>query len=418
MKTKRELIHLVIICLLMFSLNIGVSASLTNAAEVKEVLIGTLFATSGPLAPSGIEFNNIISMAAEEINESGGIKSLGGAKLKIVKGDDEGKPEVAISEAEKLARMGVVAIIGGFQSASAFTATSATEKNKVSFITQGVADNITERGFRYVFRPHVKAAQLGKLLADYMLYLNKVAGTKRDKVAILYEDTLYGQTTAKSLQKHGPEAGLKIAADLPYPSNSADLTSIITKLKYAEPNFAVAISYISDAILIVKGINDRQMDLDAFIGIGLGYSRSEFLGLGKMTQYVMNMDSSYSDLKINGLAEMGDRFYKKFKKGLDGGLVNHYSYTYLLKDALERAGSIEREKVRDALAASDIRPGERGNVTIGHFKFDNTGQCEYEQMVKQVFINESGSPYYKSVYPEELAPGKVVFPAPKWKDRK
>jgi len=388
------------------------------AQQVKEVPIATLFATSGPLAPLGIELNNAVSMAVEEINEAGGLKSLGGAKLRLIKGDDEGKPEVAISEAEKLAQQGVVAIIGGFQSASAFTATQAAEKNKVPFITQGVADNITDRGYRYTFRPHTKAVWIARDVANYIVYLNKTAGTKGDKIALLYEDTLFGQSTAKGLQGNAKEKGLTICADLPYPAGSADLTPILTKLKYAQPNFTVAVSYISDAILILKGIRDLRVDLDAFIGVGIGYSHPKIFELGKTAEYMMNLDSNYKDLNIRGLAEMARKFNSKFKSDVDGSVVNQYSFTYLVKDALERAGSMDREKVRDALAASDIPSGEKGNLTNSRFKFDSVGQIEFSHMVKQIFINESGSAYYKSVYPPGLAPGKVIFPVPKWKDRK
>ncbi|MGD0663141.1 MAG: ABC transporter substrate-binding protein [Syntrophorhabdales bacterium] len=417
MKGKKSLLCLAVACLFGASFCLGIVVSPAAGVQVKEVLIGSLYATSGPLAPLGIELNNGVQMAIDEINESGGIKSLGGAKLRLIKGDDEGKPEVAISETEKLARDGVVAIIGGFQSASAFTGTQAAEKNKVPFITQGVADDITNRGYKYTFRPHAKGSWIARDTANYMLFLNKTAGTKDNKVAVLYEDTLYGQSTAKGLQTSAKETGLTICADLPYPAGFSDATPILTKLKYAQPNFVVAVSYISDAILILKGMRDMRIDADAFIGAGIGYSHPKILELGKTAEYLMNIESNHPDLKIKGLAEMARNYKARFNTDADGSTINQYAFVYLVKDALERAGSIDREKVRDALASADMKSGERGNITNSRFKFDATGQIDFHHMVKQLFIDESGV-RYRSVYPAEIAAAKVIFPIPKWKDRK
>jgi len=414
MKNKKILIFTGIGCLLMISFFELTSVTFTNAAELKEVLIGNLHPLSGPIAPIGLQNSWGIKMAVEEINASGGIKSLGGAKFTVIDADTEGKPEVGMSECEKLIRKGVVAIIGAYQSSVTYTTTAVTEKNKVPYLVPiAVADDITERGFKYTFRSHGNASGISRDCIKFIQYLNKITGKNYDKLAILYEDTIYGQSTAKAARKYAEEAKIKIVADLPYPHNAADLTATITKLKYAEPNYVIAPSYVNDAILILKTIRSLQVDVEGFLGIGSGFSNPQILQLGDTAAYVFCLDSLHGDMRIKGLQEAAAKFLKKYNVEMDGSAGESYASVYILKDALERAGTTDREKLRDALAATDIGVGEKGNITTSRIKFNEKGQIEFNYMFKQILDKD-----YRSVYPADLAARKPVFPVPKWKDRK
>jgi branched-chain amino acid transport system substrate-binding protein len=414
MKSKKLSVIAGIGCLFLISFFGLTSVTLMNAAEVKEVLIGNLHPLTGPLAPIGLQNSWGIKMAVEEINASGGIKSLGGAKFTVIDADTEGKPEVGMSECEKLIRKGVITIIGAYQSSTTYTTTVIAEKNKVPYLVPiAVADDITERGFKYTFRSHGNASGISRDCMKFIQYLNKITGKNYDKLALLYEDTIYGQSTAKAARKYAEEAGIKIVADLPYPHNAADLTATINKLKYAEPNFVIAPSYVNDAILILKTIRSLRVDVEGFLGIGSGFSNPQILRLGDTAAYLFCLDSLHGDMRIKGLQEAAAKFLKKYNVEMDGSAGESYASVYVLKDALERVGSIDREKVRDALAATDLAVGEKGNITTSRIKFNEKGQIEFDYMFKQILDKD-----YRSVYPVDLAARKPVFPVPKWKDRK
>jgi branched-chain amino acid transport system substrate-binding protein len=353
-------------------------------------------------------------MAVDEINATGGIKSLGGAKLKVIDADTEGKPETAMQECEKLTRQGVAAILGAYQSAATFTSTAIAEKHKVPYIIPiGVADEITERGFKYVFRPHGTASGISRDSIAYIVYLNQLTGKHYHRVAHLFEDTIFGQSTAKALRKYAAEANIEIVADLPYPANSPDLTQTIMKVKQARPNFIIGTSYVQDAMLILNTVKDLNVDVEAFLGIGSGYSNPQILQLGKAAEYMIVLDSLNGDLKIKGLKEASTKFAQLYKgEAMDGSAGQSYAAVYILKDALERAGSTDREKIRNALAASNLAVGEKGNITTARIKFDEKGQVDFHYMFKQVLNGK-----FVSVYPPDLAPRAAVFPVPKWKDR-
>jgi branched-chain amino acid transport system substrate-binding protein len=415
MKKRELLIFMWVGCLLMIPFFGTTSVTFTNAAEVKEVLIGNLHPLSGPLASIGFQNTWGMKMAAEEINESGGIKSLGGAKFTVIDGDTEGKPDVGMSECEKLIRRGVVAIIGAYQSSVTYSSTAIAEKNKVPYLVPiAVADDITERGFKYTFRPESTASMFARDCINFTQFLNKIAGKNYDKLAFLYEDTIYGQSTVKAARKYAEEAKMKIVADLPYPSNAADLTATITKLKYSEPNFVIAASYVNDAILILKTMRSLQVDVEGFIGAGAGYTSPQIVPLGDTVAYLFGLDIVHKDMRFKGLRELADKFLKKYNVEIDGQATQSYTCVYILKNALERAGTTDRQKLRDALAATDIGLGEKGNITTSRIRFNEKGQLEeFENIFKQILDKD-----FRSVYPPALAARKPVFPIPKWKDRK
>jgi len=126
----------------------------SSYAQVNEVKIGIILPLSGPLAPIGNSMKNGAELVAEEVNNAGGIKSMKGAKIKLVFADSRGKSDVGMSEAERLiSRENVSALSGAFQSAVTYTSTEVAERYKVPFLTSvAVMPEITGRGFKYVFR--------------------------------------------------------------------------------------------------------------------------------------------------------------------------------------------------------------------------------------------------------------------------
>src|SRR5262249_6519254 len=122
-------------------------------AQPREIRIGHVHPVSGPLAFDGGLVVNGLILAVEEINGSGGVKSVGGARVTLIGGDSQSKVDVGTTEAERLLREGVVALMGPYQSPVAYNVSQLCEKERTPFvITVAVADNITERGFEYTFR--------------------------------------------------------------------------------------------------------------------------------------------------------------------------------------------------------------------------------------------------------------------------
>ena len=98
-----------------------------TAYAADSIKVGILLPLSGGVAPIGINNRRGHELAVEEINANGGIAALGGAKLEMIDGDTQGKPEIGITELQKLERKGVVAIMGAYQSGVTFPVTQVSE---------------------------------------------------------------------------------------------------------------------------------------------------------------------------------------------------------------------------------------------------------------------------------------------------
>jgi len=128
--------------------------SFLHAGQAKTIKIGALLTLSGNMALSGKNFRDAIEFAVEHINEQGGIKSLGGAKIEMVYGDSQAKPSVAVSETERLIeKEDVLAVVDQYPSSISIAATSVAERKKTPFIVGiSYADGITNRGYKYTFQ--------------------------------------------------------------------------------------------------------------------------------------------------------------------------------------------------------------------------------------------------------------------------
>ena len=169
-------------------------------AQPKPVKIGLLHPVSGALALAGAQGRLGCQFAIDEINAAGGIKALGGAKLEAALGDSQSRPEVGVSEVERMHQDGVAAYVGCFSSAIALPATQAAAKYNTPFmIDVGVSDAIVSRGLKNVFR---LMPGNGKCVDDAFAGLaevNKAAGGIAKTAVIVHEDSEFGTNTANLL---------------------------------------------------------------------------------------------------------------------------------------------------------------------------------------------------------------------------
>jgi branched-chain amino acid transport system substrate-binding protein len=392
-------------------LAIALCSSPTWAKE-QEIKIGTLIPLTGPLSALGINAKYGCDMAAAEINQAGGVKSIGGAKIKMVHGDSEGKADTGMSVAERLIKQeGVVACLSGPQSGVTFATTQVTEKYQIPHIVTGsVADEITSRGFKYVFRiiPTATMWSLSQLrLAEDM----RKKGHKVQKIALFYEDTLWGQSQAKVWREKKGE--FNIVADLSYPNSTSDLTVSITKLKAAKPDVVFICSYVSDAILMTKTMFEMDFNCQGIIGSGAGPEDPLFYkNLGDLTENIMTI-AQFSDQINPYCREKAKKYQEIFNQPMGGHSANAYAGIYTLFDGISRAASADPKKIREAMVTTNICSGPAKNILpVKCIKFDSTGQLNYWAIIVQW---KKGK--LMPVWPEEFASAKVVWPMPTWKER-
>ncbi|MBI5605491.1 MAG: ABC transporter substrate-binding protein, partial [Deltaproteobacteria bacterium] len=341
--------------------------------------------------------------------------SLGGAKLELVVADHQMKPEVGIAQAERLIKQEkVAAILGGYMSSVIYTSSQVAEKYNIPYIVEGgTANNICERGFKYVFRAIPNSSRYAIDTMEAIKDLSKGGGKEVKRVGLLYEMTLYGKSAAEEIKKLAPKMGLEVVADLPYPPNTTDFTLSIGKLKAANPDVVVVYPYVTDAIMIVKTI--KEMNFDKPVHGSGGFLDPSFIqGLGKMAEYTYHSAYMSKHMKLPGAVRFYENMMKKFGKMATSDAAYSYTAMYILREGLEKAGSLEGKKIREALAGLDIPRAPWAVCSISGVKFDEKGENVYARLATSQFLNGD----WRVVWWPEVAAAKAVWSVPKWADRR
>lgn len=351
------------------------TASAPAAPANNVVRIGAIFPLTGDLAKLGEENQQGLEMAVAEINAAGGIKAMGGAQIELVWGDTQGIPDIGISEVTRLAQQEkVLAIIGAYQSEVTMSATQEAERLSIPFVvSMAVADKITERDFKYTFRICPKASWYAKDQVQFLKDLKDIKGLEIKKVALLHEDTDFGESTAAGQKSYLEEAGMEMVLEVKYPASATDLTTEVSNIKAANPDAVLTTTYLNDAILIAKSREALGMTSIPFIDAAGGVVDPEFINqLGSAAEGWLT-EIEYTKYAA-GAGALNDRFKAAYGSDLTGNGAYAYQAGYIIADALERTASADRSALRDALANTDMAKGPTMVMPTDRIYFDEQGQ--------------------------------------------
>jgi len=413
MKHRTSIWALALIAMLAIFVAAGVAAcgssggSSGGSSSPKEIKIGTLYPVSGDLAKLGDQCISGVKMAVDEINAAGGIKSMGGAKLVLVEADSQGKPDVGISEITRLCQQEeVTAILGTYQSSVALPATQTAERFQTPMmITTAVADAITQKGYKYIFRICDLASWYARDQITFCKAMESMGGPKVTKVALLHEDTDFGQSTSAGQLKYAAEQGIEVVANVAYAASSADLTTQVSKVKASNPDVVLTTTYLNDSILIAqeaKTLGMTQLFFDAAGGTvdpqfikTLGATAENWL-----TEIEFSTDSSQLAIDLNAA------YKAKYGDNMTGNGMDGYQGVYVLAKALENAATTDRAKLRDAIANVKLVAGT-DRVVIPTKEITFTADGEIADAPLYVVQIQKG--VFQTLFPLP-APGKLIVP--------
>ena len=381
-----------------------------EGAAAKDVNIGVLYPTSGSQARFGQMCVNAVKLAVDDVNAAGGIKSLGGARLNPIVADIQSDPGVTRNQAERLMATGnLAAATGCYVSTYTLVATEVAERYKIPFITGSIANKLTERGFKFTFQVSPKASMFGEMQMEFAAKLAE----KGKRVAIVYEDTDYGTSTSKGLIDGAKKAGFEVTMAEPYTAKFTDATPLVNKIKASRPDLLFPVSYITDALLIIRTMKQLSVNA-AIIAGGAGYLIPDFAkDLGKDADYVFSVGSWNYDINCPEVPQYAAAYEKRYSEFLMEHAGEAYVMVRVLADAIQRAASTDPQKVRDALAKTNLTKGPGSTMPGCHVEFDETG---WNKHVHPVMVQwQKGQ--LRAVYPASDARVKPVWPVPAWDKR-
>jgi branched-chain amino acid transport system substrate-binding protein len=394
-------------------------APIAARAEAANVPIGIIYPFSGANAQQGVDAQKAYEVAAEVINKDydfdiplakgEGLPGLGGAKVRLIFADHQSDPQKGRAETERLiTQEKVCAVIGTYQSAVAVTVSQVCERYQIPFIS---ADNsspsLHRRGLKFYFRAAPHDEMYSTAMFDFFDAMKK-KGTKIETLALFHEDTIFGTDSGNAQLKLANDRGYKVVADIKYRSNSPSLSAEVQQLKAANADVLMPSSYTTDAILLVKTMAELGYKPNAIVAQDGGFSeKALYDAVGDKLEGVISRSTFSLDLatKRPMVGKINAMFKEKSGKDLNDLTSRQFMGLIVMADAISRAKSTDGDKIREALAATDI-PGEQTIMPWKRIKFDEMGQNDDADPVLLQYVGGK----FVTISPPQAAVAEAIWP--------
>lgn len=344
------------------------------AAEV--IRIGSPHPLTGPWAENGTNGVWGIEMAVEDINASGGIKSMGGAQLQLFKGDTQNDPSLAASATRRLIENDkVIALIGCYLSSLTLTASTEAEKAHIPMLSESFLDDLTARGYKYFFQLPAKASMMGGSAVKYFRGASDAAGLNLTKVASISDDNANTQQQARTIAEQAASFGFEQLFLEFWTAGLTDASAIVNKVRTSEAELCFINGPTPDVILIVRTLRSLGWT-KPIIGTGGGGILNKGFGeaLGQASDGVFGIAAWNWDLPYPGVSDIAERFKTRYNEPfLQQETGECYIATWQVKEALEAVGEANPEKIRDYLADTVFKDPPASVMPGGEVDFDDTG---------------------------------------------
>lgn len=376
----------------------------SSFAQPAGINIGIIVPLSGANAQFGVNSRNGIELVADEINASGGISALGGAKLNLVVGDATSNPKTASTAAQRLIDQNEVsAVFGAFASSLTLAISEVTARTNIPLFTMAFADQITARGLKNVFKLTATASVIGQAQFDYTVAIARAAGLKMQKVAIVYENTEYGTSQSEGLRKAAAAAGIEVVMDEAYPLGITDTMPLIDKLRASRAQAIFPVSYLNDSLFLIRTMRQQRIGIPV-IGGAAGYIIPDFeKALGEFAKDVLSISPTNYDLAPN----LTDPYRKRFGNFMVHEAIEHAVCLDVFVQAIERAKSARPEAVTEALRDVRFDRGWTKAMPGGAVEFDQTGLNTLSVPIMVQWRDKE----IVTVWPEDIAKASPVWRA-------
>jgi len=388
-------------------------------AQPKTVKIGVIHTLTGPLAEPGQACRLGAQMAADHINAAGGIKSMGGARLELLPGDTQTKPDVARAEAERVINAGAQMLMGAFNSGDTAAMVPVAQQRRVPFlvdiaaadpITANVAKSVREgqQKVQYVYRNFPTGTMFGQRAVQFMNEIFKEAGVSPKRVVLMYANDLFGQNQARSFQAahKAMNPGWDIVEVISWPEPPADLSTEVGKLKAARPDIIAPITRPASAQLLLPELAKQRVEAMGVIGPGSPglYEAGQIAILKEHLEHVMD-NVPWPNFKNPKTRAVAEEYAKRSgDKTFDTNSGYSYDGMLVIADVLERAKSTDSDAIVDAMKKTNFTGGLM--VSTGPVVFNEIGDNPNASTAMIQILGQKPV----VVWPKDAAEQKFVFP--------
>jgi branched-chain amino acid transport system substrate-binding protein len=386
-------------------------AGATDVASAKQgsctdpILLGTTISATGAFSPNADRWVKLTQVFEEEVNKKGGLKLSGcGGKalpVKFVVYDDQSTPATALSLFEKLATSDEVdVLVGPDWTPIGFPVSPIPDKHKIPDVLANVsALQIFQRGFKYIF-----GAPTPSVFVWSHRYFDILAKqpTPPKSIYFVVQDNLFTKDVVASASKKAEETGMKVVGNELFPVDTKDFSSIILRIKAASPDIVYIASFDAPAIPLIGQTRQMRVNTKNVHSVYCTGKMVKALGNGMeditgVMQWLPSLNTPYSDL-VRDVLEKSEVDWADYLF-----VVGRLQSYLVMMQAIEKAGVVDREKIREVLAADTFKS------PMGDIKFGENG---YAQM--QAFPTQVQNGKIVAIGPEDQVPGRLKYPSPSW----
>ena len=382
-------------------------------AACDEIKIGSAISLTGKYATNGIHAKNGYEYAVQKIKDAGGVMVDGKCyNFKVIYYDDESKGDRGATLAERLISQDKVQyMLGPYSSGMTKAIAPVTEKYQIPMVeAEGASRSLFNKGYKYLFAvlstSELYLASAVALAAEMAESQGKKASSV--KVAIAVENDPFSLDIRAGVSEDAAKFGMNVIIDEQLPRDLSDMSSILTKVKLLKPDLLIVSGHSKGAATAVRQIEEQNIKVpmiaithcEAADVVGnFGAAANDILC---STQWAETL--SYKDPLFGSAAEYEADFKKAFPEYADQTvpyqIAQASAAVYVFKDAFERAGSLDKEKVRDAIAKTDMM------TFYGPIKFSEAGN----NIAKPMVLRQIQNGEYNVVAPSKFASHKINWP--------
>jgi len=334
--------------------NTATKTATATTSSPQSVVVGANFPLSGNLGYTGGLMADAVKLAATIRNENGGIQSLDGAKVEVVTGDNQAKQELGPQVTNELIDKGIDVLTGCWLSSVTLAAAQVAEQKKIPFVTAGAASAsiLADHNFNYVYRVQANTRDFGKDWAQLTPQLAKQQNVEAKTVGFFRPDNIFGEDIINAAKASAAKNGLEVIAETVIQVDGTDASSQATKLKGANPDIVAPTGYTSHGTLLMNAFQDlnyRPKIISAPACSTFGDTTVMKKQIGDYANGILDCNFA-----INPKDPLASDLKKRFAQEFDGnplvaGAAVAYTSTYVMLEAIEKAGSTDPEKVNQSL---------------------------------------------------------------------
>jgi branched-chain amino acid transport system substrate-binding protein len=395
---------------------LGVSAALSIAAgsagakvEGDTIILGAAVSITGKYSTNGKNTREGYALAAKRVNELGGVK-VGGKtyKLEIKYYDDESTPARAAQLVERLINQdGIKFMLGPYSSGLTKAVAPVTEKYKIPMVEgNGASNELFDKGYKYLFAVLSTTEFYLKEAVNLAAEVAQSQGRKPSdlKVAMAFENDPFSQDVRAGVVADAKRHGMKIVIDDKLPPDLNDMAATLTKVKAVKPDLLVVSGHAKGATLVTRQTAEMKVNVPMVATTHCDSARVAET-LGNAAEYFLcasqwDRSLNYRDKWFGSAEDYAQRFEKDYGYAPPYQAAESTAAVLVYVDALQRAQSFDTEKLRGAIAATDVQ------TFYGNIKFDKTGK----NIAKPMVLYQVQNGQYNVVAPSKWASAKLNWP--------